>query len=480
MKKFENYNLLKIAIFIVSICFAMPSLFYITKNKTVLNFNGDLEFCFLLTNNIDRLYQAGIYAFIIFIYIILYYFIIKNYKKVFKDIKQIYKLILVISLVFVLVIPFWCSDVFYYLGIGRLASKYHQNPYYVDMKSYIDNNDVDIQNDTVMQKGYNNYWAETTVVYGAFWTLICSIISFLSFGNIDFGLLIFKLINLMLHIGNCILLYKISKKRIFSLIYGLNPFVLIEGISNSHNDMFVVFFMLMAIYMLIKRKNIVLSILFLALATDIKYFSILLLPLIVIYYSKDKDIKGRILNCITYGGIFLFFVAIPYLLYIRDVNVFLGLTEQRDRIAKGLYLFISEYFHNPENLIDIVKDIALDIFAIIYIFNCFSLLFTKNIKFYKEIRGIFLFIIAFLFLLITNFQPWYFMWMVPFMIWQKADNIKLIIQMQIMTLIANIVFLIYSENYVYGVPFFCILVTGILSCSVYDKNKKIVLLKKHI
>ena len=72
------------------------------------------------------------------------------------------------------------------------------------------------------------------------------------------------------------------------------------------------------------------------------------------------------------------------------------------------------------------------------------------------------------------------MWLTPFMIWQKSDNIKLIIQMQIMTLIANIVFLIYSENYIYGVPFFSIFVISILCCIIYNKNKRIAMLKSKI
>lgn len=473
MEKIKNYNLLKIALIIISIIFAMPSFIYFLNNGTILNYGGNLEYCFCLTNNIDRLVQTEIYALVILIYIILYCLILKNRNKLFKNIKQIYKLVLIISVIFLCVVPFFSSDIFYYLGVGRLNAKYHQNPYYVDMKSYIDNNDINIENDTVIQKGYNNYWSETTVVYGAFWTMICSMISFFSFGNLDFGLLLFKLVNLIIHLGNCILLYKISKKKIFPLIYGLNPFILIEAISNCHNDIYIIFFMLLSIYILLKHKNIVLSIFFLALATDIKYFSVLLLPLIVIYYSKDKELKGRILNCVAFGLLFLFFAIIPYLLYIRNLNVFLGLIEQQNKITKGLYLVISEYFHNPENLVYFVKSLALDTFVIIYIFECFTLLFMKNVKFFKSMRKLYYFLIVFLFLLITNFQPWYFMWLVPVIIWQKSDNIKLITQMQIMTLVANIVFLIYSEKYVYGVPFFCIFVIGILCCIIYNKNKRI-------
>ena len=54
---------------------------------------------------------------------------------------------------------------------------------------------------------------------------------------------------------------------------------------------------------------------------------------------------------------------------------------------------------------------------------------------------------------------------------------KLIIQMQLMTLIANIVFLIYSENFIYGVPFFVIFVTGTLICIIKNKKERIIYIK---
>ena len=468
-----NYKVLKPILILISIIFIIPSIVFLIKNKTVFNFDGSLEYKFLLTNNIDRSYQAILYFIIIIAFIICYYYIIKYRKKIFQDIKQIILFVAVISAIFVFTVPFWCSDVFYYLGIGRLASKYNQNPYYTDMKSYIDNNGIDIQNDTAMQKGYNNYWANTTVVYGAFWTFICSVVGTFSIGNLDFGILLFKIINLIIHIGTCYLLYKISKKKVFSLIYGLNPFILIEGISNAHNDIFVIFFMTLSIYFVYKKKNLVLSLLFLALATDIKYFSVLLLPLMVLYHFKDFNIKTRILKSLEYGTLFLLFASIPYLLYIRDLKVFMGLFEQRERIAKGLYLFISEYSTNSEIVINGLKYTLLEFFTLAYIVYCIRILLEEDIKFDINMRILFIFVLAFLFLLITNFQPWYFMWLVPFMIWQKSDNIKLIVQMQLMTLVANMVFLIYSENYKYGVPFFTIFVFGILLCIIENKNSRI-------
>lgn len=456
-KKILNYLLI-----IISICFAMPSIVFLVNNKTVLNFDGELEFCFLLTKNINRLYQAGVFVLIMAGFLGIYYLIIKNRNIIFKNIKEVYKLIITISLIFVIVLPFWCSDVFYYLGIGRLSLPYNQNPYYTTMKSFLKNTNLDLKNDTVIKKASENFWANTTVVYGAFWTFLCSIISLLSFGNIDVGLFLFKIFNLIIHILNCHLLYKLSKNKIFPIIYGLNPFILIEGIANVHNDLVVIFFIFLALYFLIKKNNLLISIMSLSMATGIKYFAILFLPLFIIYYFRNEKIKTRLINCVKYGSLFLIFLIIPYLIYIKDINVFMGIYTQQNKIAKGLYLFISEYLKNPPNLVEIVKTTTFLIFAIVYICKCISLLFEKNIKFKTEMNILFLFIVYFIFLLITNFQPWYLIWLIPFLIWQKPQNIRLIINIQNCALMANVIFLIYSENYRYGVPFFVILVFGVL------------------
>lgn len=469
LKKMNKENILKISIILCAFIFSIPSIIYLLENKTVLNFTN--EYCFLL-NNSNKLIQTGIYLIIISTFCILYYLIIKNRRKLFGNIKQILLLVLFVSIFFVIVVPFESSDVFYYLGIGRIQSEYNQNPYYISMKDYVDNNNINMENDTVLEKGYNNYWSGTTVVYGAIWTLFCRIIAGLSFGSVDIGLLLLKLLNLAAHIFNCYMIYKISHKKIFSIIYGLNPFVLIEALSNVHNDIFVVTFILLAIYFLIRKKDLLIAILFLSFATSIKYFAILLLPIIIIYYfRKEKQLK-RFINCTKYGLIFVVFLIIPYLLYMQDLQVFKGIADQQGKITKGIYIVIAEYFTEPTNLVDKISKLALVTFIMIYYFKCITLLVNPQISFRKEMQSFYWTLLVFIFILITAFQPWYLMWLSPIIMWQKAKDIKLITQMQIMTLIANSVFLMYSENYRYGVPFFFIFIVGTLLCAIRN-NKRI-------
>lgn len=458
-------------LFIISgIIFAIPSIKYYIKNKTIYKFE---EWFRYLLNDTDRLEQTIIYIIILIAMTLIYFLIIKNRNKIFKNNKKMFIYIAIVSIIFILVIPFTCSDVFYYLGVGRINSEYNQNPYYTTIKEFVEQqgNEKYLEQDTVLAQGYINDWSDSTVVYGPIWTLICRIIAFMSLGNIDFGLLVFKLINVIIHLLNCYLIYKLSNKKIFTLLYGLNPFILIEGIACVHNDMFVILFTLSSFYFLLKKKNILLSLVFLALATSIKYFTILILPFIVIYYLREYKPLKRFSKSIVYGGIFVFILGITYLLYIKDLQVFSGLFIQQTKLAKSFYIIITEYFTTPEGIAEKLNKLLLEIFVIIYLFTCITLINKRQIKFSREIQKANYFIIAFLFLLITNFQPWYIMWLFPCLIWQKSKDIKLIIQVSLISQFANSVFLINGEGWKNGTPFSYFMVLGTLIVVIYNTRK---------
>ena len=168
---FLNNSYIIKSLFIIScILFVLPSLIYLFNNKTIYGF--DKWFCFFM-NDSNRNFQTMIYILILTIMTVLYFIIIKKNNEFFKGIKDILIYVLIASCVFIFSINFTSSDVFYYLGIGRLDSKYGQNPYYTTIKEYVDSNSVD-ESDTVLMQGYLNDWADTTVVYGSIWTLICN------------------------------------------------------------------------------------------------------------------------------------------------------------------------------------------------------------------------------------------------------------------------------------------------------------------
>ena len=476
MKKDKFIHIIKIVFALLCVTFSIPSVKYLVENGTLLNF--DTYFKFLMDDS-DRLNQTLIYMAILLGMTVLYFLIIKNRNKIFKKNKQMWIYITIISVIFVFVTPFMCSDVFYYIGIGRISSEYGQNPYYTTIKEFVEQegNKELLKQDTVLAQGYQNDWADSTVVYGPMWTLICGIIAKLSFGNIDIGILIFKLVNLVVHILNCYVIYKLTNKKIFTLIYGINPFVLIEGIAMVHNDIFIVLFTLLTIYFLLKKKNIILSLVFLAIATTIKYVTILLLPFIIIYYAREYKPSKRFIKCIKYGMIFLIMLIIPYLLFIKDLHVLSGLFIQQGKLAKSFYLILKQYFSKIPNITVLTKKLLLGSFVIIYTFTCIVLLNKKKIKFRELMEKYECFLIVFIFLLITNFQPWYILWLFSVIMWQKSYNIKMIVGISLISQFANSIFLLNGEGWENGIPFTFIMITSALVLNKIISKKRLTTLQ---
>lgn len=137
-QKLSN-QIIKILFLVASILFAMPSILYWIKKGTVFNFGP--YFYFLYDAPITRSTQTLCYILLLATLSILYFIILKKRKEIFKNGKEVFLWIAVIALIFVAVLPFTCSDVFYYLGVGRLDSNYHQNPYYTTIKEFVEQGD---------------------------------------------------------------------------------------------------------------------------------------------------------------------------------------------------------------------------------------------------------------------------------------------------------------------------------------------------
>ena len=142
-----------IYLFLIScVLFAIPSIYYIVQNKTVFEFEPYFKF---LLNNSNRIDQTVIYIIILGLMTFFYWKVIKNRKSIFSTTKKMFIWIIVIAIVFIAVLPFMCSDVFYYLGIGRLAGTYDQNPYYETISDFVEQetNTQLLENDTVLGQG---------------------------------------------------------------------------------------------------------------------------------------------------------------------------------------------------------------------------------------------------------------------------------------------------------------------------------------
>lgn len=165
-----------------------------------------------------------------------------------KDWIKTFVFIAIISVLCAIVLPNNSSDVYYYIASGRLDARYNVNVFEENFKD----EQAKHMDDKVIA---SSPACNQKFIYGAVWAAICKIVGSFPTKMVVINLYVFKFLNIIVHLLNCYLIYKISKNRKLVLLYGLNPLVLFEGIMNCHNDIYLVTFILLAVYLKKKDKK---------------------------------------------------------------------------------------------------------------------------------------------------------------------------------------------------------------------------------
>ena len=198
--------------------------------------------------------------------------------------------ILVIGSFVVLVFSYnaFSYDLFNYVFDAKILTHYHLNPYLFKPN--------DFPNDPML---HFMRWTQRTYPYGPTWLLLTVPLSFLGLNIFLPTVLMFKLLMGFSYLGSVYLIYKISEnifptKKIFNaLFFALNPLVLIEALVSAHNDLPMIFLLLLAINLYLSKKKILSSLSFL-LSIGVKYSTVVLIP--IIFYLEYLKSKNRSIN----------------------------------------------------------------------------------------------------------------------------------------------------------------------------------------
>lgn len=400
----KKNNILKYLMLSVSIILCMPSIIYLIKNKTVDGYNSYYSYTLdKYQNQVSGALEGLIFIGAVIFFSIIYLIMLN--KQVFKSKKSLAVFIIAISTLFTIMLPVLSSDIFYYIGDSYLSAKYNENPYYTTVK---DLNQKGINDEILSNTGV---WRETTSVYGPLWNFFAKILVSFSFGNVTIALYTFKLSALIVHILNCYIIYKITSNTKYVIMYGLNPAILIEALSNVHNDLYLIFMIQLAMYFLRNKKNIFFASIFLAFSIAIKYVTALLVPFILIYYFKDKNISKKIFFCFITGIFIILLVVIMYLPYYKDSSIYTNMLVQDFKFTQSIMTIL--LLSLDIKVFMIIYMLRIPIFLVIYVITLIILLLKKEIKFEKICNTWSIFMFVFIFLVITNYQSWYFLWMFP-------------------------------------------------------------------
>lgn len=315
-----------------------------------------------------------------------------------------FALIFFIMLFFLMPPPLYIlNDLHIYFFHSKIFSVYQQNPYIHEPWEFA--NDPSY--------GSIEIWKNQNYNYGPLWLLISSI-PHLFTKSIITGAAFYKYFALLFYLGLMCLVYQLWEKDLRkAFLFGINPIILYWGIMGGHNDMAMMFFLLLS-FLLLKMKKYYWAIFTLALAVLIKYIAILMLPVFLLHIAKNS----KVLPAIKSFLIFFAATIVAYLPFHIGFDIILGnktliLPRLGGPFFTGAYVLANHSLDMDTKIFLYIKNI----FFIIFLLGCGLILLKqwKKIKDFNSLSKIIFSILFWFFLSSYWFQPWYLVWVIPFL-----------------------------------------------------------------
>jgi hypothetical protein len=238
----------------------------------------------------DRPLSTFLYIFIISLLFFFYLGFINLSKRGDVGKKTLWKLIIFTALILTFSYSAFSYDIFNYIFDARIVTEYGKNPYM--------HKALDFPGDPMLSF---MHWTHRTYPYGPSWLISTVPFSFLGTDFFLFTFFLFKGIASLSFLGCCyfisMILRKISpKNELLGLsLFAFNPLIMIEGLVSAHNDITMMAFALMSLFLLLSNKFF-LSLLSLFFSVGIKFATIFMAPLYIYFFLKRKSKNFKIEN----------------------------------------------------------------------------------------------------------------------------------------------------------------------------------------
>ncbi len=225
--------------------------------------------------NSQRPFATGIYVSIVSYTFVFYVWILAKVKKKSMKSADIWRLIFWTSVILFLSFPAFSYDIFNYIATAKVTYLYKENPYIVMP--------VDIPNEPMLAFLHAS---NKVALYGPTWIFLTVIPYAVGRGNLLVTLYSFKAFILLSYLLLLWLIWRMSKKNLFSLVFfAFNPIVIIESLISSHNDGVMMFLALLGFF-LAKQKRFIWGVSFLLLSVFVKGATVVLLPIYIFIWMQ--------------------------------------------------------------------------------------------------------------------------------------------------------------------------------------------------
>lgn len=295
MQKYSlKFKILFSAYIIVFLCLFLYSFTQIDLGLVISRypFFYHIEQAFQQIGYFNRQLSTLLYIVILSGLTILYIFSLRFAVKKTLDKRLVWEIIITGIILLAFSYNAFSYDLFNYIFDAKIVTHYHANPYL--------HKALDYPGDPML--GFM-HWTHRTYPYGPVWLVLTVPLSFVGLQLFLPTFFLFKLLMAASYLGSVYYIGKIlqkikPEKEVLGLVFfTLNPLVLIESLVSAHLDIVMMFFSLMAFYLLIQRKY-VLSYGSLLLSIGIKFLTGILLPVAVwvhVLQIKKKKINWELL-----------------------------------------------------------------------------------------------------------------------------------------------------------------------------------------
>ncbi len=328
-----------------------------------------------------------------------------------QPIRQLFALGLLLRFVTFFALP-GLSDDFYRFYWDGLLSLNGVNPFHLLPSDIIDNSDLIIPGiDQGLFSKLNS--PDYYTVYPPFCQLVFLLSAWLSAGNLEAGVLVMRLMVLVAEAGSGLIMISLLKKMGLPeknfLYYWFNPLVIIELTGNLHPEVFMIFFLLMSVWYLLRKREVHAA-LFFALAIASKLLPLMLLPL----FLKRLGLRRAALFYVMVA-VFTLLMFVPLLsnAFIHGFFSSISLYFQKFEFNASIYYLVREagFWVTGWNIIGIAgKWLAAATLILILAFTFFEKVRTNSLP------GVFIWPLFIYFALATTVHPWYVVPVVAFSI----------------------------------------------------------------
>ena len=211
---------------------------------------------------------------------------------------------------FLFMAPLDARDIYDNIFHGRILGVYGANPFHDLISSF--------PHDPFFKYPW---WKNSPSAYGPLWETLAGITAWLAGNGIITNILAFKILPGIFHLTSMVVavsfLRRIQPQHALSgaLLLGWNPVLLYETWGNGHNDIAMIFWVLLAA-LFISQKHYSLGTLSLVAGTLIKFIPVLLIPTaMLIGYHRMDNLKSRFWFIVktSLAGAFLIMIAyVPF------------------------------------------------------------------------------------------------------------------------------------------------------------------------